>query len=222
MSQSDGDEKRFRESERRITSQSGYTLSYDGFPDSENTKYRLWRDGKREPFLTFKSISEAGIYARDVLKLTVLAEQKPSVVAAVLSRKGGTPSETSCEGSVESAACTTLESMANKGLRLSQETQGTVAEGGHRTIVMLHEGSEIALVGQVAEHPEMVEVSWNGQSVWVFAIDFEERTKDEVSDEASKAASELSTSIEVKMPATTQPAGTPRVRRFNSAGRELF
>jgi hypothetical protein len=41
-----------------------------------SAKYRLWRDGEREPFLTFKSISEAGIYARDVLKLTVLAEQK--------------------------------------------------------------------------------------------------------------------------------------------------
>ena len=86
MSQSDGDEKRFRESERRITSQSGYTLSYDGFPDNESTRYRLWRDGEREPFLTFKSISEAAIYARDVLKLTVLAEQKPSVVSAVLSQ----------------------------------------------------------------------------------------------------------------------------------------
>ena len=80
MSQSEGDEKRFRESERRITSHSGYTLSYDGFPASENTIYRLWRDGEQEPFLTFKSISEAGIYARDVLKLTVLAEQKPAVV----------------------------------------------------------------------------------------------------------------------------------------------
>ena len=80
MSQSDGDEKRFRESERRITSQSGYTLSYDGFPDSENTIYRLWRDEDREPFLTFKSISEAGVYPRDILKLTVLVEQKPAVV----------------------------------------------------------------------------------------------------------------------------------------------
>ena len=64
MSQSDGDEKRFRESERRITSQSGYTLSYDGFPDSENAIYRLWRDGEREPFLTFKSISEAALSSR--------------------------------------------------------------------------------------------------------------------------------------------------------------
>ena len=81
MSQSDGDEKRFRESERRITSQSGYTLSYDGFPDSENTIYRLWRDGELEPFQAFKSISEAGNYARDVLKLTVLAEQKTAVVS---------------------------------------------------------------------------------------------------------------------------------------------
>ncbi len=108
--------------------------------------------------------------------------------------------------------------MATKSLRISQETQGTVAREGQRIIVMLPEGSEIVLVGQVAEHPEMVEVNWNGQAVWVFAIDFEERTKDE----ASKADIKLSTSKEAKMPATNQLASTPKVRRFNSAGRELF
>ena len=80
MSHGPRDEKRYRESERRITSQEGYTLSYDGFPESQNTTYRLWRDGERKPFLTFRSISEAGIYARDVLKLTVVAEEKPVVV----------------------------------------------------------------------------------------------------------------------------------------------
>jgi hypothetical protein len=89
-------------------------------------------------------------------------------------------------------------------------------------MVVLPEGCEIALVGQVAEYPEMVEVSWNGQSVWVFAIDFEERTKDGASDEASKAAITMGTLTEAKMPANTQPARTPKVRRFNSAGRELF
>jgi hypothetical protein len=71
MSQTDGNEKRFRESERRITSQNGYTLSYGGVPTGETTIYRLWRDGDQEPFITFKTISEAGSYARDVLKLVI-------------------------------------------------------------------------------------------------------------------------------------------------------
>ena len=52
--------------------------------------------------------------------------------------------------------------MPTKNVRLNQETQGTVAGEGHRRMVMLPEGCEIALVGQVAGHPEMVEVSWNG------------------------------------------------------------
>jgi hypothetical protein len=89
-------------------------------------------------------------------------------------------------------------------------------------MIKLPEGSEIALVGPVAGHPEMVEVRWDVQSIWLFAIDFEARTEDEASDEASEAASELSTSIVAKTPATTRPAGVPRVRRFNAAGRELF
>ena len=44
-------------------------------------------------------------------------------------------------------------------------------------MVVLPEGSEIAFVGQVAGNPEMVEVRWHGESVWLFAIDFEERAK---------------------------------------------
>ena len=74
--------------------------------------------------------------------------------------------------------------MAIQSLRLNHETQGTVAEEGHRTIIKLPEGSEIAFVGQVAEHPELVEVSWKGQSVWIFAIDFETRTKENNVDES--------------------------------------
>ena len=70
-----------------------------------------------------------------------------------------------------------VENMPSKSVRLNQETQGTVAGEGHRTMVKLPEGSEIVLVGPVAGHPEMVEVRWDGQSVWLFAIDFEARTK---------------------------------------------
>ena len=94
MSQS-GDEKRFRESERRIISQNGYTLSYDGFPDSQDTTYRLWRDGERKPFVTFNSISEAGIYARDVLKLIVVVEQEPAVAPRTLgtAKRGRPPAD---------------------------------------------------------------------------------------------------------------------------------
>jgi len=76
MSQTDGNEKRFRENERRITSQNGYTLSFGGVPTGEATMYRLWRDGEQEPFITFKTISEAGSYARDVLNLNI--EGSPS------------------------------------------------------------------------------------------------------------------------------------------------
>ena len=127
----------------------------------------------------------------------------------------------------------TVENMATKSLRLNQQTQGTVAGESHRKIVLLPEGSKIALVGQVAEHPEMVEVSCNRQSVWIFAIDFEARTKDNARPSTratsvgadrteSEAGIKLNTLTEPKMPANTQPARTPRVRRFNSAGRELF
>jgi hypothetical protein len=122
--------------------------------------------------------------------------------------------------------------MATRSLRLNQETQGTVAGESRRKMVLLPEGSKIALIGQIAEHPEMVEVSWNGQSVRIFAIDFEARTKDDarplakatsVGDRTeSEAGIKLNTLIEPKIPANTPPARSPRVRRFNSAGRELF
>lgn len=123
--------------------------------------------------------------------------------------------------------------MAAKTLLLHQETQGTMAEEGRRTIIKLPAGSEITLVGQVVEHPEMVEVTWKGQSVWIFAIDFAARTKDDVCPSAlamsvGGGAPQLEADINLN-PSTETPAsaehrtvGTPRVRRFNSAGRELF
>jgi hypothetical protein len=127
--------------------------------------------------------------------------------------------------------------MPTKRVRLNQETQGTVAGEGHRTMVKLPEGSEIALVGPVAGHPEMVEVSWNGQSAWIFAIDFEARTNFEAPNSgdrpplaraksvgAGTPEPEANTPTEAKIPANTQhkTARTPRVRRFNAAGRELL
>ena len=137
--------------------------------------------------------------------------------------------------------CGTVENMSTKSLRLNQETQGTVAGEGHRSMVKLPEGSEIALVGPVVGHPEMVEVRWNGQSVWIFAIDFEARTKFEAPDSDDRPPLARAKSVgagtpepeahiipntptEAKMPADTQQktARTPRVRRFNAAGRELL
>src|SRR5665213_2191071 len=108
--------------------------------------------------------------------------------------------------------------MATKSLRLNQETSGTVVANGRRTFVKLLEGSEIALLGPVAEHPEMVEVSWKGQSVWIFAIDFEARTKQET---LTKAASVGASGPEPDIKARTEapaktaqnPNLTPRVRR---------
>jgi hypothetical protein len=127
--------------------------------------------------------------------------------------------------------------VATGSLRLRQETQGTVAEEGHRRIVKLPEGSEIAFVRSVAEHPEMVEVSWQGQSVWIFAVDFEARTKEDARP-LTKAMSvgsngpEPGTETDIKAHAPTgartpvnteqKTAGAPTVRRFNSSGRELF
>ena len=92
--------------------------------------------------------------------------------------------------------------MLNKSIRLNQETQGTVAEEGHRRILKLPQGCEIALIGPVDGHTDMVEVNWDRQVIWIFAIDFEERTAPAVTEQK------------------TLP--TPRVRRFNAAGRELF
>jgi hypothetical protein len=134
---------------------------------------------------------------------------------------------------IESWRRGTLESMATKSLRLNQKTQGTVAGEDRRQIVTLPEGSEITLIGQVTEHPEMLDVSWMGQSVWIFAMDFEARTKDAIRP-LTKAASigasgpEPGAYITAKAPAETradtekQTSRNPRIRRFNSAGRELF
>jgi hypothetical protein len=104
---------------------------------------------------------------------------------------------------------------------------GDRAGESHREIVLLPEGSRIALVGPVAEHPEMVEVSWNEQAVWIFAIDFEARTKEgKLTRAASVGVSgpELDVKARTQAPASTaqNTIQTPRVRRFNSAGRELF
>ena len=123
--------------------------------------------------------------------------------------------------------------MATKTLLLNQETQGTMAEEGRRTIIKLPEGSEITLVGQVVDHPEMVEVTWKGQSVWIFAIDFAARTKDDacpsaramsVGAGAPKSEADIIVNVPTKTPASTdhRTVRTTRVRRFNSAGRELF
>jgi hypothetical protein len=122
--------------------------------------------------------------------------------------------------------------MPTKSVRLNQETQGTVAGECHRTMVRLPEGSEIALVGPVAGHPELVEVRWDGQLVWLFAIDFEVRTKSESrgSDEIPPLARATSVGADAPEPNNTKvqtntrhkTAPTPRVRRFNAAGRELL
>ena len=99
-------------------------------------------------------------------------------------------------------------------------------------MVKLPAGSEIALVGPAAGHPEMVEVRWDGQSVWLFAIDFEARTKFEApnSDDTPPLARATSVGVgapepnNAKAPTNTRRKTSlnPRVRRFNAAGRELF
>ena len=117
--------------------------------------------------------------------------------------------------------------MATKSLRLNQETSGTVVAEGRRTFVKLLEGSKIALIGPVAEHPEMVEVSWKGQSVRIFAIDFEARTIEQALTRAASvgaSSAEPDNKAPSEAPAKTaqNPTPTPRIKRFNSAGRELF
>ena len=116
--------------------------------------------------------------------------------------------------------------MGAKSFRLNQETSGTVVAEGHRTFVHLPEGSEIEFTGPVAEHPEMVEVSWNGQSVWMFAIDFEARTNQETLTKAASVGADgpepyIKARTETPAETAQNSAPTPRVRRFNSAGREL-
>ena len=108
-----------------------------------------------------------------------------------------------------------------------------MTEEGRRTIIKLPEGSEVTLVGQVVEHPELVEVTWKGQSVWIFAIDFEARTKDDalpsvramsVGADAPIPEADINLNAPTETPASAEhrTVRTPRVRRFNSAGRELF
>ena len=116
-------------------------------------------------------------------------------------------------------------------MRLNRETQGTIAGESHRRMVVLPEGCEIAFVGQVAGHPEMVEVRWDGESVWLFAIDFEARAKFEspTSDlpplaraTSDRAGTPKPNKAKVQTNTRRNTALTPRVRRFNAAGRELF
>jgi len=122
-----------------------------------------------------------------------------------------------------------IENMPTKNVRLNQETQGTVAGEGHRMMIKLPEGSEIALVGPVAGHPEMVEVRWDGQSVWLFAIDFEARTNfesptiDDTPPLARATSVGAGTAEPNQAPTNTRHKTSlnPRVRRFNAAGREL-
>ena len=100
-------------------------------------------------------------------------------------------------------------------------------------MVVRPEGCEIALIGQVAGHPEVVEVRWSGQKVWLFAIDFEARTTFEAPSREEIPPLAKVTSVEAVTPepnpnkeqATNTPRETvltPKVRRFNAAGRELF
>jgi hypothetical protein len=110
-----------------------------------------------------------------------------------------------------------------KSFRLNQETHGTVAGECHRIMIAIPEGSEILLVGQVAEQPESVEVLWNGQSVWLFASDFRARAiEDATIVPLTRAVSVGGDERKVGIPADVKNPGTPKIRRFNAAGRELF
>jgi hypothetical protein len=115
--------------------------------------------------------------------------------------------------------------MMNRSFRLNQETQGTVAGESHRVMVVIPEGSEIALIGEVAEQPESVEILWNGQSVWLFATDFKTRSVRDnntvaLTNAASVGGEAVAPPVAVK--ADVKSPLAPKVRRFNAAGRELF
>jgi hypothetical protein len=115
--------------------------------------------------------------------------------------------------------------MMNKSFRLNQETQGTVAGRSHRIKVAIPEGSEIALVGPVAEQPESVEVLWKGQSVWLFATDFKMRTNGDkiaIAVPLTKAASVGGGAVAPPVARNRCNPPAPKIRRFNAAGRELF
>src|SRR5271170_4476870 len=106
---------------------------------------------------------------------------------------------------------------------LNQEMRGTVVGPSHRIMVAIPEGSEIALVGQVAGQPELVEVLWEEQSVWLFASDFRARAIDQATPvELTRAASVGSDVRQVGVCTDVTNPGTPKIRRFNAAGRELF
>jgi hypothetical protein len=110
----------------------------------------------------------------------------------------------------------------NKGFRLNRETGGSIAGPTHRIMVMLPEGSKVDLVGPVAGNADHVEVVWNGQSVWLFASDFEARaTAASVDGEASSTEVPTEAQRAKKRPTAVKSSG-PKIRRFNAAGRELF
>jgi len=129
--------------------------------------------------------------------------------------------------------------MWNETFHLNQITQGTIAGPSHRTIISLPEGSEIVPIRQVPEHPEMIEVLWERKSVWLFAIDFEARTQDGdirqpltsaamVGDDMPPVETNADTEVnntvnlEAEVSKKETPPSTPKVRRFNASGRELF
>ncbi len=110
-----------------------------------------------------------------------------------------------------------------KNYRLNKETQGTVAGVSQRTIVGIPACDAIMLVGPVVEKPELVEVLWEGQSVWLFATDFNARAiEDGTVLPLTSAASVDDDMPEVGMNAEVNNSSTPKIRRFNAAGRELF
>jgi len=130
--------------------------------------------------------------------------------------------------------------MWQETFHLNQVTQGTIAGPSHRTIISLPEGSEIVPIRQVPEHPEMVEVLWERQSVWLFAIDVDARTGGGIPQPLTRTVSagggapsaEDHTATDVNNPVNpkaetfvnnkeTAPS-PPRVRRFSASGRELL
>ena len=78
----------------------------------------------------------------------------------------------------------------------------------------------------------MVKVRWEEQTVWLFAVDFEARTNFESpsGDETPLLARATSVGAETPEPnkaivptnTRRKTALTPKVRRFNAAGREVF
>jgi hypothetical protein len=101
---------------------------------------------------------------------------------------------------------------------LGRTVNGTVAGPEHRILIEIPEGSIVALVGPVVDGPQFLDTQWEAHTARIFASDLEATVTPEKT--ASFAAGTGIADASTHQTDLVQSAAV-KVRRFNSAGREL-